>query len=68
MRRPGDTTPAPRGGRAAARQRMYEKQSSAEPATKKTTVGRGTKKRQHARTEEVACDAEQGRHRHLPHG
>src|SRR3954465_133219 len=47
MKRPGDPTPAPPGGRAAARQRMYEEQRSAEPAKKQAA---GPAKRKKAKT------------------
>ena len=50
MKRPGDTTPVPPGGRVAARLRMYEEQrgSDAGSPIKKATAARAatkTKKR-----------------------
>lgn len=45
MKRPGDTTPAPPGGRVAARQRMFEEQRSATPLKRKASAPRAIKKK-----------------------
>jgi hypothetical protein len=46
MKRPGDTTPAPPGGRVAARHRQYAEQRGEEPGSpmKKTASARAAKK------------------------
>ena len=46
MRRPGDTTPPPAGGRVAARQRMFtEQRLPASGSAKKETTPAGTTKK-----------------------
>jgi hypothetical protein len=46
MKRPGDTTPAPPGGRAAARLRLYAEQRGSDSGSpmKETASGRPAKK------------------------
>ena len=58
MKRPGDTTPAPPGGRVAARLRMYEEQRSSDSGSpiKKATAARAAtkaKKRKKTKTKKT---------------
>ena len=53
MKRPGDTTPVPPGGRVAARLRMYEEQrgsDSGSPIKKATAARAATKAKKRKKT------------------
>lgn len=52
MKRPGDTTPAPPGGRVAARLRLYEEQRGSDSGSpmKKTSVVRAVTKAKKKKT------------------
>lgn len=56
MKRPGDTTPAPPGGRVAARLRMYEEQrgsGSGSPIKKATAARAATKAKKRKKTKKT---------------